>query len=146
MRWLQLHGAETPAMVAALSKRFSVIKALNPAQLSDAVLVRSYVDAGVKRLLLDGTRPGSGQRWALPDVQLVDGQLHGVPVWLAGGLHEGNVAAAATALGVAGVDSASGVERFGRFSAERAIAFAKAARSVVAPQPLMAYVDAEEVT
>lgn len=146
VRWLQLHGAETPAMVAALSKRFSVIKALNPSQLADATLVAAFLEAGVKRLLLDGSRPGSGQRWALPDVRLVDGQLGGVPVWLAGGLHEGNVAAAASALGVAGVDAASGVERFGRFSVERAAAFAKAARTVAAPQPWVAYVDAEEVT
>ena len=146
VRWLQLHGSEPPATVDALARRFSVIKALNPAQLADAALVRAYVAAGVKRLLLDGARPGSGQRWALPDVHLVDGCLGGVPAWLAGGLHEGNVAAAAAALGVAGVDAASGVEQLGRFAVERAAAFARAARTVAAPQPPDAWVDAEEAT
>ncbi len=134
IHWLQLHGSEPLAEVRALARRFQVIKALDPIQLADDTYVMQLVDAGVRRLLLDGSRPGSGQRWALPAVKLESGQLHGVPVWLAGGLHAGNVAAAAAALGVSGVDAATGVERFGKFAPDRAIAFAQAARGVEAPQ------------
>ncbi len=132
IQWLQLHGREELAEVRALARRFQVIKALEPSQLSDDGYVLQLVEAGVKRLLLDGSRPGSGQRWVLPALKLESGRLHGVPVWLAGGLHAGNVAAAA--LGVSGVDAASGVERLGRFAPERAIAFARAARGEASPR------------
>ena len=131
--WVQLHGGESPEDVFALSHGFTVIKALTPAALQDLGLLAAYRDAGARRFLFDGPRPGSGQRMAPPAVMLENGALLGVPCWLAGGLRPDNIVDALQRTPVLGADAATGIETAGRFSPQRAIAFARAARSVPSP-------------
>lgn len=124
--WVQLHGAETVDDCAALARRFHVVKALTADTAHRAAEFAPFVSA----FLLDGRRPGSGERWDLEaaDLPLADGLLAGRPVWLAGGLDPQNVATALAP--VSGADVASGVERDGQMASDRIHDFVRAARAV----------------
>ena len=131
---VQLHGAESPELVAALAEHVTVWKAIRVREADDVGrAARSY--AGAAALLLDAYDPqlsgGSGrtldwsglaeQRRALPD---------GWPLVLAGGLTAGNVAAAIAQLDPDIVDVSSGVEEaVGRKSSEQIHAFLSAVRN-----------------
>ena len=109
IRWLQLHGHESPADLQALLPE--AFKAVAIGNAEDAARAEVY---GGGRLLLDAKAPGelggTGQTFdwslALPLVR-----QHQVIV--AGGLRPENVAEAVHALQPFGVDVASGVERAG---------------------------------
>ena len=113
---LQLHGAETPARVAAIRARFGVpvMKALGVATAADLSAAAAYAPVA-DRLLLDAkpppgaTRPG-GNAEAF-DWTLLAGWAAPLPWLLAGGLRPGNVAAALRATGAPGADVSSSVER-----------------------------------
>lgn len=133
---VQLHGSEAPELGAALAARgVFVVKALHSGHLDDIARVRAWASCA-RRFVLDGREAGSGQTWAWRALDLQGGRLAGVPVWLAGGLHPGNVASAIEAVGPAGVDVASGVEDpASRRQAPAAIAaFVAAARAAYAGQ------------
>lgn len=114
--WLQLHGRESPARVAAVKGRFGlpVMKALPVAGAGDLEAASAY--AGIAdRLLFDArppaqaTRPGGlGQRF---DWRLLRDFAGDTPYFLSGGLDAANVAEALTIVRPLGVDVSSGVER-----------------------------------
>ena len=112
--FLQLHGNETPARVAAIRARFNipVIKALPIADASDFDAVASYDAADM--LLFDAKAPKDADRagghGTAFDWTLLNGRTFGKPWFLAGGLNPGNVGRAAVAAEAKFVDVSSGVE------------------------------------
>ena len=112
---LQLHGAETPARVAAIRSRFGlpVIKALAISESADLDRAQAYADVA-DRLLFDArppqgaTRPGGNARSF--DWRLLAGRVWPRPWLLAGGLDADNLACAVGLSGATAVDVSSGVE------------------------------------
>ena len=106
-----------------------VIHVTGPASVDDAVAVAPQVDA----ILLDSGNPGAavkelGGTGRTHDWRL-NGQIRaalaalGRPLYLAGGLNAGNVAAALAAVQPFGLDLCSGVRAGGRLDAARLAAF-----------------------
>jgi phosphoribosylanthranilate isomerase len=112
---LQLHGAETPARVAAVRARFAlpVMKAIPVAEAADLARAEAYLGVA-ERLLFDArppagaTRPGGNA--AAFDWRLLAGRRWPVPWLLAGGLDATNLARAVRESGAVAVDVSSGVE------------------------------------
>lgn len=131
LRWIQLHGAESPEQCGQLGERFSVIKALTLEQAADSARVAAYAPH-ICALLIDGKRPGSGQTWdwsALGRTLDVQAWPAERPLWLAGGLDPDNVGAAIAAIQPQAVDTASGVEHDGHLDPARIDAFCRRARA-----------------
>jgi phosphoribosylanthranilate isomerase len=136
---LQLHGAETPARVAAVKKRFGLpaMKAIAVATPDDLGAVTAYA-AIADRLLFDArapreaTRPGGlGKPF---DWRLLENLDPGWPFLLSGGLNAGNVGEALRITGAPGVDVSSGVESApGVKDVEKIRAFVRAARLATKP-------------
>lgn len=110
---LQLHGAESPARVAALKARTGkpVMKVIKVAQPED--VERGIADyAGVADRLMfdaaDGTLPGGNAKAF--DWTILSGRAVPLPWMLAGGLTPDNVAEAVRVTGAPTVDVSSGVE------------------------------------
>ena len=106
LRWVQLHGRETPAQLTALLPH--AYKACGVADLADIEASRAF---GGKRVLFDG-RGGSmpGGSGTSFDWDLAAGLSAERELTLAGGLHAGNVQEAIARVRPARVDVASGVE------------------------------------
>lgn len=125
----QLHGYETPSMVAdvAASVRW-VIKAV-AAGTPDAARADQF---GTDMILVDAATPGSGSVF---DWALIDDLPVGPRYILAGGLTPDNVAAAVSRGRPWGVDVSTGVERApGRKDPLKVKAFIERARAA-APEP-----------
>lgn len=112
---LQLHGSESPGMVAQIKERFAlpVMKAVAIAGEDDIGKARQY-EITADRLLFDAkppagaTRPGGN---ALTfDWLLIAEQDWILPWMLAGGINAGNLVEAVTISGAVAVDVSSGVE------------------------------------
>lgn len=123
-------GAHT--VIRALVPRVRIVQVIHvrgPESLDEALEVAPRVD----ELLLDSGDPsaavkqlgGTGRThdWSVSR-QIVE--RCGVPVWLAGGLHEGNVRAAIGEVGPQGLDLCSGVRIQGHLSATRLERFMRA--------------------
>lgn len=113
---LQLHGAETPARVAALRARtgLPVMKALGLATADDLPRIADF-EAVADQILVDAKAPkdavlpgGNGLAF---DWRLVAGRTWRRPWMLAGGLTPATVAEAIRLTGARQVDVSSGVER-----------------------------------
>ncbi len=111
---LQLHGAETPARVAAIREKFGrpVMKAIGLGTVADLDKIGVY--EVVADMLLFDAQPtdaalpgGNGRAF---DWTLLAGRSFAKPWLLGGGLTGDNVAAAIAATGAPGVDVSSGVE------------------------------------
>jgi phosphoribosylanthranilate isomerase len=107
IRWLQLHGAETPVDLEAVQPE--AFKAVAIGDSSDIARAATY---GGERLLLDAKSPkgelgGTGVRF---DWSLAKPLVESRQVILAGGLYPDNVSEAIRTLKPFGVDVASGVE------------------------------------
>ena len=132
----QLHGSETPEVVAEVARVVRwVIRAL-PAGSPHVARAR---DLATDLLLLDAPTPGSGQVF---DWSLAAEAPEGMRVILAGGLGPENVAEAIGAVDPWGVDVVSGVERSpGKKDPIKVKRFIERARAA-APQP---YVGPDEL-
>jgi len=117
-------------------KLVQVVHVTGPASIDEARDVAPHVDA----VLLDSGRPnaavkelgGTGRRhdWSISAAirESID-----VPLFLAGGLHAGNVADAIREVGPYGVDVCSGVRTNGRLDPAKLQAFMEAVRACSAP-------------
>ncbi len=110
----QLHGDETPGDVAELKRAgLPILKAIGLASRATIEILGSY---NADAILLDAPagheRGGTGRRidWALAREAV--GRYPHLPIILAGGLTDDNVSEAVKTVRPAGVDVASGVERF----------------------------------
>ncbi|TLS53105.1 phosphoribosylanthranilate isomerase [Paenibacillus antri] len=136
---LQLHGAESPAFVRECRSRFpgvAVWKVMGIAGEAehgdDAVEARlaPYGDL-LDALLLDTFDPvvggGTGRtfRWDVIPAYRRWTQAQGIPLFAAGGLHEGNVGELLAAGIVDGVDVSSGVETDGAKDLDKIRTFVK---------------------
>ena len=114
--WLQLHGSETPARVAALRARSGarVIKAL-PVSCAEDVRAASAYAGAADALMFDARAPADADRpggvGARFDWTLLKDEPLARGAFLAGGLDPWNVGEALAASGVERVDVSSGVER-----------------------------------
>lgn len=136
--WLQLHGRETPRLVAeiAAAAGLPVMKALGIAEREDLAAIAPYT-AAAGRILLDAKPPkdaafpgGHGRAF---DWSLLAGLDPALRFMLSGGLDPANVADAIRIARPAGVDVSSGVERApGEKDPERIIRFVTAARAAAA--------------
>lgn len=105
---VQLHGDEPPELAERLRARVPVIKAFRIGSAADLARLRGYpADAVLLDAAVAGSHGGTGVAW---DHRWLAGVALDVPVFLAGGLHPGNVAAAARTVHPWAVDAASGVE------------------------------------
>ena len=121
----QLHGRESPESSAYVHAQVPLL--LKAFAAGDPGLA-SALDHGADAVLVDAADPGSGKVF---DWSLVEGVPAGVRrLVLAGGLHEGNVAAAIERVRPWGVDVVSGVEASpGRKDPRALRAFISAARA-----------------
>lgn len=105
--WLQFHGSEDAAQCDAAGRPY--LKALAMGQSLD-LLAAAATFPSAHALLLDGHAPGamggSGQTFDWQRAQTALGR----PVFVAGGLHPANVAAAIAQAQPYGVDVSSGIE------------------------------------
>ncbi|MBL8537361.1 MAG: phosphoribosylanthranilate isomerase [Hyphomonadaceae bacterium] len=112
--WLQAHGAEPPARVAAI-RRFAskgVIKAIGVARADDLAQAAAY-EPVADMLLFDAKPPPGGLpggNAAAFDWQILAGKRFSLPWMLSGGLTPQNVAEAIRVSGAGLVDVSSGVE------------------------------------
>jgi phosphoribosylanthranilate isomerase len=113
--WIQLHGGEPPARVAA-ARRFArkgVIKALPIARREDFADAERYRDAA-DMLMFDARAPAGahlpGGNGAAFDWRLLRGRTFARPWMLSGGLTPENLAEAVRESGAGAVDVSSGVE------------------------------------
>lgn len=114
--WLQLHGRESPAQVAALRSALGVpvMKAFGVSEAGDIEAARAYL--GVADTILFDAKPpkdaafpgGHGRPF---DWSLLAGLDPAFPFMLSGGLTPANVGEAIAIARPAGVDVSSGVER-----------------------------------
>jgi phosphoribosylanthranilate isomerase len=133
--FIQLHGSETPARVAAIRARFGVpvMKVIAIAEPSDFASVAAYEDAA-DMLMFDAKPPPGAARegglGAVFDWQMLNGRKFSRPWLLAGGLNADNVARAISLTEAPGVDVSSGVETApGLKSADRIAQFTAAAKA-----------------
>jgi phosphoribosylanthranilate isomerase len=132
--FVQLHGGESPARVAAIAALAGrpVIKALPVAEAADVARAHAYEEVA-DYILFDAkadasaTRPGG--LGAAFDWQLLSGRNFKRPFGVAGGLSPDNVARAIRIASPAFVDASSGVEDTpGMKSADKIAAFVANAR------------------
>ncbi|XZE52210.1 phosphoribosylanthranilate isomerase [Planctomycetaceae bacterium SH139] len=147
IRWLQLHGDETPQFAAELlAAEFCVLRAvrLPPGPLGSAdldPLLGPWLDLGCHVLLdaeVGAHFGGQGQKldWRSLGAWVASSRLPGGAIALAGGLTPENVAEAIGLSRLRTVDVASGVEiSRGEKSSERIHLFCQAARGAVSALP-----------
>ena len=102
---VQLHGAETPAVVEEVKRD---VRTVFKAVAAGTEAFEHADDFGADAVLVDSPTPGSGQVF---DWRLAEDAPAGVPLILAGGLDPANVSDAIAKVRPWGVDVASGVER-----------------------------------
>lgn len=116
---IQFHGDESPEFIREIRKQFSgkVIRAVSPDNLE---VINRFSEAGnqnvIDILLLDQGVGGTGQvfDWLIiPYFQQLSKKF-GWKLWIAGGIHAGNIDELLRSYNVDGVDVASGIEIEGK--------------------------------
>lgn len=140
--WVQFHGREEPAALAAWRPlvRARLMKALPVANPGDLAAVGAFAPV-VDRILFDAKPPRGADRpggHGRPfDWSLLAGVERGLPYMLSGGLTPDNVGEAIGATGACGVDVSSGVESAPGVKDPALIeAFVAAARKSASAAPL----------
>ncbi len=113
-----------------------VIHVLGEASVAEALAAAPWVDA----LLLDSGNPqlavkelgGTGRRHDWDISRRIRDAVHPLPLWLAGGLHAGNVAEAVAQVRPHGLDLCSGLRTAGRLDADKLASFMAAVKRVAA--------------
>lgn len=109
MNWVQLHGAETPAIVGELAQSYGVIKAFRVRRNFRPAALRRFARAAA--FLLDGFRKDlRGGTGKLVDWRIARAATRYGPIILAGGLGPQNVARAIAEVHPFAIDVCSGVE------------------------------------
>ena len=127
----QLHGHETPGMVADVAVSIRWVIKVVVAGSPDA---RRANEFGTDMIMVEGPSPGSGQVF---DWTLVEEVAQGPRIILAGGLDPDNVAEAVRITRPWGVDVSSGVEKTpGKKDALKVKAFIERARAAAPAQHL----------
>lgn len=132
--FVQMHGAEGPARIDAVKRKFGVgvMKAVAVASAADVDRARDFADADL--LLFDAKAPAGappGGNALAFDWHLMAGRTWPQPWFLSGGLTAENVGGAVRASGAALVDVSSGVEvRRGEKSVAKIAAFLDAVRNI----------------
>lgn len=125
---VQLHGDESPFYCQMLKKHFPSVHVIKVFHTMDEIKNRHLLSAyapWIDVALLDAATPqiqgGTGQAfaWELIPPFLKTCQQEKLPLWIAGGLHEGNVTKLLTKYDVHGIDVSSGIETDGRKDPER---------------------------
>lgn len=137
--WVQLHGDETTDWVVKIDRPVIRAVRVDPQSVldsgsSESQSIQKWIDSGVKKILLDARSPkGYGGTGETIDWASVGRLELSVPMILAGGLNQWNVAEAIGLANPDGVDTASGVEKFpaGK-DAEMIRAYVKAAAEAFA--------------
>jgi phosphoribosylanthranilate isomerase len=125
----QLHGREHPSEVRWVAERVPFVIQAFPA--GDPAM-GGAAGAGADVVMIDAPEPGSGRVF---DWSLAEGAPSGIPVVLAGGLDDANVADAIRRVRPWGVDVSTGVETepgSGRKDPRRLRRFVEAARRAAA--------------
>lgn len=114
--FIQLHGNEAPARIAAIKARYNkpIIKALAVSSAADLAGIQAY-DRLADHLLFDAKPPAgvtvlTGGHGIAFDWTILEGFTHPQKWFLAGGLNPDNVAEAIQLTGAPAVDVSSGVE------------------------------------
>ena len=123
--YIQLHGDESPEFCHLVATKYRVIKALRATVSMDQQTLDQYGNV-VSHFLIDGNKPGSGQRWQWTGWPA----QHRLPrpFFLAGGLTPENVNEAISVSSPQGVDTASGIESEGEICKHRVDAFCQYAK------------------
>lgn len=126
---LQLHGEESPAYCQELRERSGreVWKAWGVRGDASDQRLAEYLGA-VDAVLLDNARGGTGQTFSWTAIPALQALLPGVPLFVAGGLHPGNVEELIGAYRPDGIDVSSGVESDGVKDPEKITDFVMRAR------------------
>ncbi|MFC4078081.1 phosphoribosylanthranilate isomerase [Salinithrix halophila] len=132
---IQLHGEESAVFCRRLKERFHlpIIKVFHIGQKGPVDTPEEYAP-WVDGVLLDSSvgdrRGGTGRPFdweAIPTVRQQWKKV-GVPVWVAGGLHPGNVGELLMRYAPDGVDTSSGVETAGKKQRDRMAQFVERVR------------------
>lgn len=128
LRYVQLHGDESPAQVERLARSIRVIKAIRVRKPFSAARLRPFKRAAA--FLLDGFDPGSyGGTGKTFDWRAAIAARRAAPIFLAGGLTPANVAEAVRIVRPYAVDVCSGVEaKPGKKDPAKLAAFVRAVR------------------
>lgn len=123
--WAQLHGDEDERVARQASRGRRLIKGFR----FSSSAVRQWAGCThVEMLLVEGSRPGSGQAWDFTSLAAMRDEIR-KPIALAGGLNIDNVAEAIRAVRPFAVDVSTGVESApGRKDAAMIRAFCQAVR------------------
>ncbi|GBF72778.1 N-(5'-phosphoribosyl)anthranilate isomerase [Paenibacillus sp. 598K] len=115
---IQLHGEETPQLCRDVRDRLGrdVWKVLSVGELHEDAVVRLAPYAGaIDAVLIDTAGGGTGQtfQWDRIPAYAAAAQELGLPLYVAGGLHPGNVEELLRSYAPRGIDVSSGVETDG---------------------------------
>lgn len=138
LKAIQLHGEEPPSFCQRVKENFTVtlVKTFHMDEQNETPLnVKVYapfIDIALLDSSVGNVKGGTGVTFcweAIPPFQQ-ECQKYGIPVWVAGGLHEANIASLIGQYRPDGVDVSSGIETDGRKDRDKMVRFVERVKSV----------------